>query len=152
MIFFYTEIVVYIYIYIYIYCNRQADCFVVSTFFIAARPVGYLKLRLKPDWRKIILISYPGAIVILSVSEGIFMWIFLRARYRLPGVLNSWEKLMHFSICCSREISPPECSTHVEEPKYCHPQDLYIKKQKVPRKNNHGRRLRWWLGDTSEYA
>ena len=26
------------------------------------------------------------------------------------------------------------------------------KKQKVPRKNNHGRRLRWWLGVTSEYA
>ena len=29
---------------------------------------------------------------------------------------------------------------------------INLKKQKVPRKNNHGRRLRWWLGVTGEYA
>ena len=30
--------------------------------------------------------------------------------------------------------------------------ELTKKKQKVPRKNNHGRRLRWWLGVTGKYA
>ena len=36
-----------------------------------------------------------------------------------------------------------------------HPTQIIMrlyKKQKVPRKNNHRRRLRWWLSVTGEYA
>ena len=40
------------------------------------------------------------------------MNVFLHIYYRLSGVLNSWEELLHFSVCGSRHIYSLESSTH----------------------------------------
>ena len=41
----------------------------------------------------------------LNVNEGIFyVYIILHKRYRLPRKVNSLEKLLHFSVCGSRQI------------------------------------------------
>ena len=67
---------IYIYIYIYKHCHPQTDYFVVSQIFIAARPARCFKLRSKSYWLYISQISYPRAIIILCVSEGIFTCLF----------------------------------------------------------------------------
>ena len=58
-----------------------------------------------------------------------FMYTFLHIRYQLSGVFSSWEELFNFNMYGSRQISPPECSTHIGEHIYCHLQ-IYINKQK----------------------
>ena len=98
-------------LYIYIYSHPQTDCFDVLQLFSAARPTRCFKLGSKPCWLYINQTSYARAIIILNVSEGNF-YIFLHIHHWLPGVLNSWEELLHFSVCSSWRIFPLLCSTH----------------------------------------
>ena len=79
---------------IYIYCHQQTDCFVVSQLFSVARHARCLKLGSKFCRLYVSRISNPRAIVSLSVSEGIFSYIFIYIyAYRLPGMFNSREEL-----------------------------------------------------------
>ena len=63
---------IYIYIYIYIYYHRQIDHFVESQFFSVTRHLRLFNLGSKPGRLYVIQISYPKAIIILSVSKGSF--------------------------------------------------------------------------------
>ena len=40
----------------------------------------------------------------LYYRRNFFMRNFLHTRYRLPVVLNSWEELLRFTLCGSRQI------------------------------------------------
>ena len=75
---------IYIYIYIYIYCHPWMNCFVVSKIFKVAKHTRCFKLGLKPRWFYVTWISYPRAIIILSVMES-FTNIFLQTRYQQSG-------------------------------------------------------------------
>ena len=83
----------YIYIYIYILCHPQTDCFVVSQLFSMARHARGFKLGSKPGWLYVSQISYLRAIIILSISEGIFLKIIFTYTLSATRGLNSWEEL-----------------------------------------------------------
>ena len=69
-------------VWIYIFFNPQTDCFVVSHLFSVLRHKWCFQQGSK---LYISQISYLRAIVIFSVSEGIFSYIFLHIRYRVLG-------------------------------------------------------------------
>ena len=65
-------------------------CFIVSQFFCLVRPMRCFKLGSKSRSLYIRWTSYPRAIIILSIKEGIFyVYISLHIHYQLSGVLNS---------------------------------------------------------------
>ena len=59
----------------HIYILWSTDSFVVSQLFSVARPTWCFKLGLKPAWFYVNWTSHPWAIIILEVSEGIFLSI-----------------------------------------------------------------------------
>ena len=98
-----------IYIYIYIYIYPQTNCFVVSQVFSVARLARCFKLGLKPSWLYINQISYPRAIIILSVSKGIFyiynFYIYTvsywsapcsHIKWNLQNDFKLWQRLLAF--------------------------------------------------------
>ena len=97
----------YIYIYIYIYILSSTDKFVVSQLFSEAIHARCFKSRSKPGW---LYIRYLTPRDIVIVCE-FFVYI-LHKRYRRPGVLNSWEELMRFSLCWS--IMKPDVPLHAK--------------------------------------
>ena len=109
-------------LYIYIY-NPQTDCFVVSQFFSMTRHTTCFKLGLKPGWLYISQISYPRAIIILSISEGIFSAYILTYTLLTTRVLNSWAELCIYTYVAASN-SPLECSINWREHIYCHPQTI----------------------------
>ena len=79
---------------IYIYtCPLQTDCFVVSQLFSVARHTRYFKLGLKSGCLYVSQIPYSWAIVILSVSEGIFYVYIFTYTLSATQVFTSWEEL-----------------------------------------------------------
>ena len=88
---------------IYIYCHTETVYFVVSPLFRC------FKQGSKRGWLYISRISYPRTIVNLSLVKAFFTY---KICYRLPRVLNSWEKQLRFSLCSSQQIFPLECSTN----------------------------------------
>ena len=101
-----------IYIYIYIYCHPQTVCFVVSQLISVTRYTRCFKLGSKLDWLHASWIFYCIATSKLSVSEGIFMYIYhfyFVYIYMLNGnqMLNSLEELCKWQPA----IPSQECST-----------------------------------------
>ena len=92
------------FIYIYIYCHSQTDCFVVSAFFGVSRLARCFKQRSKPGWFYVSCISYPRAIDIPSVSEGIFcgflFHIYIIGHWRVQFM----RKVKGFIFSVSRQI------------------------------------------------
>ena len=86
---------IYIYIYIYIVIYRQ-------TVSLNHNSSVWLDSQDVSSWNRnpadFTSVSYPTAIVILSIREGIFTYTFLQIGYRLPRELNSSEMLLHFSV------------------------------------------------------
>ena len=68
---------VYVWVCLCIYILSSTDCFIVSQLFSVARPARCFRLGLKPGWHYVCRISYPKAIVLFSVTEGIFTYIFI---------------------------------------------------------------------------
>ena len=93
-----------IYMYIYIVIHRQL--------FSVALYTRYLKLELKPSWLYISWISYPKAIVPLSICERMFyVYIYLHILLSAIRVLNLWEELCIYVYVVAGN-SPFKCSTY----------------------------------------
>ena len=103
---------IYIYIYIYVYCHPQTDCFIVLQFFRVCRPTRCFKLVSKPGWIYISQISYPRAINILCVSEGI-LYVYLLT-YMLLAIWSAQflKRIIAFQYMW-QQISPLEVSTYI---------------------------------------
>ena len=97
-VYIYMYIYVCVCVYIYIYSHPQTDCFVVSTFQCSST--------------REILLSRIETRLILRQSDIFFTCIFVRVRYRQPGVLNSREEPSHFSLFGNQKIPHKECPTH----------------------------------------
>ena len=78
------------YIYIYIYIYSSTDCFVVSQLNSVVKHACHLKLRSKSGCLYARQISYRRAFANLSISEGIFAYIYICLHKRLMAtrVLN----------------------------------------------------------------
>ena len=74
-IYIYIFQVIYIYIYIYIYCYLQTECFVAAQLFSVAWNARCFKRESKPSCLYVSRIFYSRAVVILCISEGIFLRI-----------------------------------------------------------------------------
>ena len=72
---------IYIYIYIYIYCHPQT----ISLYNKSS--VGWTRKMLQDRI----------AIHILSLSEGIYIYIYISVCIYVAGVLNSGREILHFS-------------------------------------------------------
>ena len=63
------------------------------------------KLESKPSLFYISRISYPKAIVSLSVNEGIFsVKMYLHMHSLATGVLHSWKEFLYLLVCGSRQL------------------------------------------------
>ena len=100
----------YIYIYIYIYCHLQTDCSVASHLFSVARHARCFKLRSKCSWFYISQLSYPRAIVIFSVSQGIFyvyIYIYILIYATSYRSAQFMRRALHLCICGSQQFFHP---------------------------------------------
>ena len=105
--------------YIYIYSYPQTDYFVVSEIFSVTRMVRCFKLGSKPGWFYVNLISYPRAIVILSISKIIFYTYLFTYMYWSTQFLR---RIIAFQLKWQPANFPLE-----KEPIYCHPQtDCFV--------------------------
>ena len=130
----YTYIYVYIYVCVCVYGHPQTDCFVVSQFFSVARHVRRLKVGSKPAQLNVRLSIKPLSKQANHFSSGIL------SRYRAafvclhfpPYLIPECSVYLESFALCGRQpqIPSPECSTHMGERIYCHPQrDCFIVSQ-----------------------
>ena len=77
------------------YCHPQTNSFVILWLFRVAR---CFKLESKPGWHYVSRTSYPKPSSFSAKMKDIYMCIFLRERYRLPGELNSGKKYIYIYI------------------------------------------------------
>ena len=118
---------------LYIYILSYKDNYVVSQHFTVARHTRYFNLGARLGWLYISRTYHPITIHFLNVREGIFTYFILKICYRLLGVLNFYEELLHFSLCGSlqvffshRMLNPPVRRVYIYIYIYSHPQiDLF---------------------------
>ena len=93
----------------YLFFQPHTDCFVVSQLFTVAWPAKCFKLGFKPSWLYISWTFYLKVIVILSVREGIFSYIFLYILHLVYSILEQ-------SYCMSAYVAADIFPTRVLKP------------------------------------